>query len=150
MTSDSERGITKEKRREYNRRSYKKRPYAEWTQKEKDQARERDLRWRQNNPINRLITAARYRAKDKGWDFDIKNSDVLLPKTCPVLGIKIDYQVKGRMRDEAPSLDRIDNNKGYIKGNVCVISWRANRLKGDASIAELEAIVQWMKGQGDD
>jgi hypothetical protein len=37
----------------------------------------------------------------------------------------------------SPSLDRIDNNKGYIKGNVEVISWKANIMKSNASPEEL-------------
>jgi hypothetical protein len=38
---------------------------------------------------------------------------------------------------ESPTLDRIDNSKGYIVGNVWVISMRANRLKSDATVDEL-------------
>jgi hypothetical protein len=35
--------------------------------------------------------------------------------------------------------------KGYIKGNVRVISWRANELKGDATLEEMKAVVRYMK-----
>lgn len=45
--------------------------------------------------------------------------------------------------NNAPSIDRFDNNKGYEKGNVAVISWRANNLKRDATLDELQKVVKW-------
>lgn len=70
----------------------------------------------------------------------------MIPEFCPVLGIKLDTPKMGKKRpDGKPSIDRVDNSKGYVKGNVIVVSWRANRLKCDASIGELEAIVAYMK-----
>jgi hypothetical protein len=47
-------------------------------------------------------------------------------------------------RDSSPSLDRIDNSKGYVKGNVAVISFRANTLKNNATADELRAIANFM------
>lgn len=41
------------------------------------------------------------------------------------------------MQASSPSLDRIDNRMGYVPGNVWVISWKANRMKSDASMEEL-------------
>lgn len=46
-----------------------------------------------------------------------------------------------------PTLDRIDNSKGYVKGNVRVVSYRANTLKGDASLAEMQAVLKYMAGE---
>ena len=43
---------------------------------------------------------------------------------------------------DRPSLDRIDGAKGYVKGNVRVISHRANMLKNDATIEELELVLK--------
>jgi hypothetical protein len=51
------------------------------------------------------------------------------------------HESNGESIDNSPSLDRIDTSKGYVKGNVWVISWRANKLKSDATLAELESIV---------
>ena len=70
-----------------------------------------------------------------------------LPSVCPVFGIEINYEgtkAKGFV-DDSPSIDRIDSAKGYIKGNVQIISWRANRIKSDASLHELEAILKYVK-----
>jgi hypothetical protein len=41
----------------------------------------------------------------------------------------------------AASLDRIKNSRGYVPGNVLVISLRANLLKGQATLAELQKIA---------
>jgi len=57
---------------------------------------------------------------------------------------KISESVKERWRQYRISkgLDRIDSTKGYIKGNVWVISNRANTLKNDASLQELKTLVE--------
>ena len=73
-------------------------------------------------------------------DLDYLKS-IPLPKVCPVLGIPLDGSTKGNY----PSLDRIIPNLGYIKGNVCFISTRANLLKNDASIEEVKLILQYME-----
>ena len=44
------------------------------------------------------------------------------------------------------TIDRVDPDGGYVTGNVRVISMRANRIKSDASIAELESVIAYMKG----
>ena len=39
------------------------------------------------------------------------------------------------------SIIRIDSALGYTRGNVWVISWRANMLKSNATIAELRQLL---------
>lgn len=56
---------------------------------------------------------------------------------CPVLGIPLDYTASGKGVHNSASLDRSDSTKGYVLGNVKVISLRANLLKRDASLEEL-------------
>jgi hypothetical protein len=51
----------------------------------------------------------------------------------------------GYQSDGSPSLDRIDPKKGYVKGNVAVISYKANRIKQDATPEELEAVASWLR-----
>jgi hypothetical protein len=42
-------------------------------------------------------------------------------------------------------IGNLEPEKGYIKGNVWVISNRANTLKNDASLQELELLVENLK-----
>jgi hypothetical protein len=82
------------------------------------------------------LAELRNTAEAKGLAFDIDESDLALPEACPVLGIPL-VVGSGRQTPNSPSVDRIDNSKGYVKGNVVVVSLRANSLKGSASLAEL-------------
>jgi hypothetical protein len=89
-----------------------------------------------------MLQEAKVRAKAKGIPFGISESDIPIPLACPVLGISL--IVGGVTRsDFSPSIDRVDQTKGYVSGNVRVISWRANRLKNDASVDELRRLVAY-------
>lgn len=86
---------------------------------------------------------AKARAGKAGLPFTITIDDLTIPSHCPILGIPI-FPVKGRGGgDNSPSLDRIRNELGYVRGNVIVISNRANRLKSDATIKELRDIASF-------
>jgi len=94
-----------------------------------------------------LVSAARGRAKARGLPFDDDYSDLLPPPThCPVLGVPLDYTVGRGRSGNAPSIDRIDNTKGYVRGNRIVVSDRANRIKCDATVDELEAVARFYRG----
>jgi hypothetical protein len=84
---------------------------------------------------------AQAKINGRGLSFDLEVSDIVIPSHCPVLGVPLDCAAK-RPSANLPSLDRIDNSKGYVKGNVWVISWRANVVKGSATHAELRALVR--------
>jgi hypothetical protein len=104
--------------------------------------------WHKKNPVGYILHTCRASAASRGFEFSITKEDIgTLPTHCPVLGIELDYSRSGPKynRQNAPSLDRWDNTKGYIPGNVVVISWRANWLKHDGTIAELEAVLHYMK-----
>lgn len=90
----------------------------------------------------------KHRAKKNDIPFDLSYEDIEIPTHCPVLGIPLLF-VPSKLRvpsDNSPSLDRLDPSKGYVKGNVCVMSYRANMLKNNATAAELERIARWMRG----
>lgn len=117
------------------------------TEEEKEESRKKNndyLRMkRRQDPRGPMLADARKRAKAKGLEFDLVKSDLSIPDVCPVLGIPL--AVASKRSAGSPSLDRIDNTKGYSKENVCVISLRANTLKNDATIDELEKITNYMK-----
>lgn len=101
---------------------------------------ESDTKRRHINIKHTIWVYARMRALKKGIEFDITEDDFDLVEYCPLLGIKLEMS-KGKAKDNSYSLDRIDNSKGYIKGNVWIISKKANALKGNASLDELELLV---------
>jgi len=98
-------------------------------------------------PERKMFVGAKGRAKKRGIEFNITYDDILpFPTHCPVLGLLLRKGI--RTNDpHSYSLDRIDNSKGYIKGNVVVMSFRANRLKGDASLDELVLLSTWAQAQ---
>ena len=84
------------------------------------------------------------RCKRIGREFSIELDDIIIPKKCPVFG----FDLKREDRETwmcAPSVDRIDSSQGYIKGNVTVVSRRANILKRDATVEELEQLFNYYK-----
>jgi hypothetical protein len=96
--------------------------------------------------VSAMWSRAKYRAKQKGIDFTIEQEDITIPDRCPLLGIElVCHRGKGSQQGNSPSLDRIDSTKGYIKGNVWVISNRANTLKNDATLQELQTLVENLK-----
>ena len=92
-----------------------------------------------------LWYAAKERSDAKGLPFDIELSDIVIPETCPVLGISINTENKDIRSDNSPSLDKFYPEKGYVKGNVQVISWRANRIKNDGTPEEWQRIAEWCR-----
>lgn len=107
--------------------------------------KEYNRQYRLDNPEKYLLRKAAHNAKESNREFNIEVSDVIIPDICPVLGIPIYLKQDGSVNDNSPSLDRFDNSKGYIKDNVNVISWKANKLKGSATISELKKLVKWME-----
>jgi hypothetical protein len=95
------------------------------------------------NPAKAILRTARGNAKKRGLEFAITLADIVIPAVCPVLKIPIMFDGK---RENMPSLDRINSRLGYAKGNVIVISWRANWLKSDATFEELGLLAKFYLG----
>lgn len=100
---------------------------------------------KKQDPRSWILNRIRMKAKASGVAFDLAYEDIFIPEHCPVLGIKL--QPMG-MGEDCASVDRLDPAKGYVRGNVSVISFRANRIKYNATAAELERIAAWMRAQG--
>jgi hypothetical protein len=79
-----------------------------------------------------------------GNTFTIEFGDLVFPTHCPVLGIELDYFTENGWQDNSPSFDCIDPNKDYVKGNVAIISMRANRIKNNGTAEEHRKIADFM------
>ena len=97
------------------------------------------------DPRTKMLNSARTRAKEQSVPFDLSKEDIVIPDICPVLGIPLVASKNGSPSSNSPSLDKIVPSDGYVKGNVAVISFRANALKSNATVEELQAVINWMK-----
>lgn len=119
--SAEEKEISKQKRKLYEKEYATKYPYCSF------------------DPVDRLYWAAKRRAKVKNLEFNIEKSDIKIPTLCPYLGLElVPHSPRGTSRSNTLSLDRIDPTKGYIKGNVEVISHIANTMKTNATVRQLQ------------
>lgn len=89
-----------------------------------------------------IIRNSKYCAKRRNIEFSIKYTDFELPEVCPILGIKLEYGAghDGNAPQHA-TLDRIDNTKGYVPGNVMIVSRLANAMKNEASFNQLQTFI---------
>ena len=104
----------------------------------------RDKAARRANIAPELIGGAKRRAKRYGLPFDVTLADITVPDVCPVLGIALAVN-DGRCGPNSPTLDRIVPALGYVKGNVIVISHRANTMKSDATLDELRLLLAYLE-----
>ena len=91
----------------------------------------------------RLFDSARHRANASGIPFTISQKDITIPEFCPIFNIPLRKGTKWA-GDNSPSLDRRVNELGYIPGNVCVISWKANRRKANLTRDEILALARYV------
>lgn len=107
-------------------------------------ARKRYERKRKGTPVIAFLIRARRRSRAMGLSCDITRADLEpLPQACPLLGVPLFYGSGkgGQPKQNSASLDRIDSTKGYVKGNVWIISLRANTIKSSATLEEFERIA---------
>jgi hypothetical protein len=97
------------------------------------------------NSQKEMFNASRQRARRLGLNFGIQIGDIKIPRVCPILGIPLEPgKGRGSRHEGSPTLDRTDPTKGYIQGNISVISYRANRIKNDGTAEEHLKIADWM------
>lgn len=112
-------------------KKYRKRNYKKLLQKRKD--------WDRKNPIKSMLQRSRRRAKELHLPFTLTNKDIIIPNNCPILGVPL-VRYSG---DYTPSIDRIDNKKGYVPENIIIISYLANRIKNNATIEQLRKVINF-------
>lgn len=137
---------TKERRQQYYQKNKEKilQKQRQYTAKTRDKQREYKKQYETRHPLAILLRNCRARAKKEGLPCNLTLQyleSLPIPTVCPVLGISISSDI----HEHKPSLDKIIPSLGYVQGNVQFISLRANRLKSDASIEEIEKIYNYIK-----
>lgn len=98
------------------------------------------------DPRRKLWQDAKRRAKVKRLPFSLKVEDIKIPARCPVFHIRLFRNTGGKnQHDNSPTLDRLIPRKGYVKGNVIVVSSKANMTRGCATPEELETVAQFYR-----
>lgn len=88
-------------------------------------------------------------SKEVEFDLDLDYLCSIAPNICPVFGFELLWGRGSKARAgspeaASPSLDRINPEKGYVKGNVAIISNKANMIKSNAKLRELYAVADWL------
>ncbi len=111
---------------------------------ESGKARENYINLAHRNLHNHLLLRAKHNAKAKNVEFNLEIEDIIIPDKCPYLEIPLKNNVgktKTGLKDSY-SIDRIDSTKGYVKGNIQIISRLANTMKNEASLEELKTFAK--------
>ena len=132
ISDDSVLETKREYHREYNR------PYMkQWRKDNPDKIKQIYKKTRGINRLAGLIRCTRQTAKKRGLDHTITTEDLAKTLVCPLTGIEIDWDVGTGRHMKNPSIDRIDPEKGYVPGNVEVMSCLGNTMKCNATPEQL-------------
>lgn len=96
--------------------------------------------WQNLDPRKKMLQQAKNRCNRKNLEFNLDLNDIILPQVCPLLEIPFVVGTKDNY-EYTYSLDRIDSSKGYIKGNVWVITKLANSMKNSATKKQLNVFA---------
>ena len=147
------------------RKAFKRRYAKTYLERNKETINEYNKKWREANPLTaeqrklyyarqkervakdpcaRMWRSLKTKAKKLNIPFNIEVSDIVIPTHCPMLGVELTFGVESGLYC-SPSVDRIIPNLGYVKGNIQIISQRANRIKTDATPEELMKVAKFME-----
>jgi len=107
----------------------------------REKSKQGQKRSRIERPDRHIFFRLRVRCKRKSIPFDLDIEDIFIPELCPLLNIPLKIYDSGSSFD-TPSVDRIDSSKGYVKGNVWIISSLANRMKQNATKEQLKTFAK--------
>tara|TARA_B110000858_G_scaffold4633_1_gene5333 strand:+ start:181 stop:597 length:417 start_codon:yes stop_codon:yes gene_type:complete len=101
-------------------------------------------KWVEKDLVGHLLRSSRNSAKIRKLEHSITRDDITIPTHCPLLGTELERS--------NVSIDRLDSTKGYVPGNIDVISIKANYLKGNSSIEDVltfatNALKHYNKGE---
>lgn len=99
----------------------------------------------EENLFNWIHKLKKSECKSKGFEYNLDPEFLksIWTGICPIYNVPL--RIKDKSHPNQYALDRIIPSKGYVKGNVCFISSRANRIKYDADEDELEIISKWLR-----
>lgn len=150
VMEDPLRHAEENKKRKEWKANNKEKVKASWTEyNSRPEVKQRKQEWQENNTTKGVISEEKYkkemlrhaknRANDKNLPFNITLEDLVIPERCPILDTPLLWQDSHKWTnpENVPSLDKIVPEKGYVKGNICVISMKANTMKQDATKEQL-------------
>jgi hypothetical protein len=119
-----------------------------------DKAKKSKLKWRNKDPKRAWavigVNGVKARAALKGVPFDIDYNYILsiAPDECPVFGTPFSFLGNKVLGPDSATLDRLDPIKGYVRGNIAVISHKANMVKSACGSADIQKVADWLRNLG--
>jgi hypothetical protein len=127
-------------KREKAQKELHSRMFAKWGQKWQDKE------WRKSAVYEAMRQKFRSKKHNNSkYEWNLNFGDLTFPTHCPILSIELDYFAEETHQDNSPSFDRVDSSKGYVTGNVIIVSWRANRIKNNGTAEEHQKIANFMR-----
>jgi len=136
------------------RQIFKDRPAINKRWNNSQKAKESKKRWLEKDPKRAWAVFSTGTAKSRSFlkriAFDLTSEYVrsITPDNCPIFGIEFKFTGNKTVGPDTASLDRLDPSKGYVKGNVVVISLKANMIKNAYGSEEIFAVANWLKDKG--
>ena len=124
-----------------------------WNSGEK--ARAAKQRWKERDPKRAWAVYAVGGAKERAarakvpFDLDKDYVSAIIPAACPVFGTPFLFIGGKRIRPDSPTIDRLEPTKGYVRGNVAIISAKANAIKSNATADEIQRVAEWLRSVKD-
>jgi hypothetical protein len=115
-----------------------------------DKGRAAKRKWTAKNPKWTWAVLATERAKKRaakaGVPFEINSRYLhsITPNRCPVFGYKFQWAGNGTTHPSSPTVDRLDPQKGYVPGNVAIISHKANTIKSSYGYEDVIVVAEWL------
>lgn len=108
-------------------------------------ARKGNRVYKAKHPERVMLNTARHSAKNHGLPFNLVESDIHIPERCPILGITLKVH-KGKVGNNSPTIDKVIPSRGYVRGNINVISHRANTLKNsETNPSVFDALATYLR-----
>lgn len=119
------------------------------------QGKEIQRDWVLRNPKRAWAVSASYRIRQRAarrgvpFDIDYKYIYNIAPDICPVFGTPFVFYGAGGHTPESPTVDRLDPAKGYVAGNITIISAKANSIKSAFAADDIWKVALWLSGKSE-